>query len=167
MPNPALAYKILGFHVLQQYDPSLKTTDVFTEKGAKLVEHARTQCIGDIFSDVVFEQFSQADALLEKIHPKYAALQQFMTDQYAYYPTLKINHPVFIGTGAEDKTPDARSQLQLVKDACAAGTKVQFKLYHGHGHSEAVPRSLQDAQQFAQRVLNNQSIDNTCTQNFE
>ena len=166
-PNPALAYTVLGFHVLQQYDSSLKTTDVFTEKGAKLVEHARSQCIGDIFSDVAFEQLSQADALLEQPHPRYAALQKLMTDQYSYYPTLKINHPVFIGTGAEDKTPDARSQLQLVKDACAAGTNVQFKLYHGHGHSEAVPRSLQDAQQFAQRVLSNQKIENTCQQNFE
>jgi len=166
-PNPALAYSILGFHVAQQYDPSLKTQDVFTEKGAKLVEHSRAQCIGDIFSDVAFEQLSNADALLEQPSPKYQALQQLMTEKYAYYPTLKINHPVFIGTGAEDKTPDARSQLLLVKDACAAGSKIQFKLYHGRGHSEAVPRSLNDAQDFAQRVLNGQSIENTCQQNFE
>lgn len=166
-PNPALAYTILGFHVLQQYDPSLKVTDVFTTKGAALVEHSRSQCVGDIFADVGFEKLSNTEALLQKPSPKYIQLQNLFQQKYAYYPTLKIKHPVFIGTGAEDKTPDARSQLQLVKDACAAGTRVQFKLYHGHGHSDAVPRSLDDAQLFASRVLNNQSIENTCQQNFE
>ncbi|WP_104499326.1 lipase family protein [Acinetobacter indicus] len=166
-PNPALAYTILGFHVAQQFDSSLKTLDVFTEKGAKLVEHSRSQCIGDIFSDVAFEKLSNADALLEQPAPRYQAVQQLMTEKYAYYPTLKINHPVFIGTGVDDKTPDARSQLQLVKDACEAGSKIQFKLYHGRGHSEAVPRSLNDAQDFTQRVLKGQAIENTCQQNFE
>lgn len=166
-PNPALAYTILGFHVAQQFDSSLKTLDVFTEKGAKLVDHSRSQCIGDIFSDVAFEQLSNADALLEQPTTKYQALQQFMAEKYAYYPTLKVSHPVFIGTGAEDRTPDARSQLQLVKDACEAGSKIQFKLYYGHGHSEAVPRSLNDAQDFAQRVLQGREVENTCQQNFE
>jgi len=166
-PNPALAYTILGFHVLQQYDPNLKASDVFTEKGAALVEHSRSQCVGDIFSDVAFEQLSNAETLLPKPSARYLELQKLFEEKYSYYPTLKINHPVFIGTGAEDKTPDARTQLELVKDACAAGTQVQFHLYHGRGHSEAVPRSLNDAQNFAQQVLNNQTISNTCQQNFE
>ncbi|WP_347453386.1 lipase family protein [Acinetobacter thermotolerans] len=77
-PNPALAYTILGFHVAQQFDSSLKTLDVFTEKGAKLVEHSRSQCIGDIFSDVAFEKLSNADALLEQPAPRYQAVQQLI-----------------------------------------------------------------------------------------
>ncbi|MBJ9984752.1 alpha/beta hydrolase [Acinetobacter sp. S40] len=166
IPNPALAYQILGFHVLQQYDPSLKTTDVFTEKAAALVEHSRSQCVGQIFSDVAFEQLSFADALLEYPSEKYLTLQRTFEQQFSQYPTLKIKHPVFIGTGVEDKTPDARNQMALVKDACAQGTAVQAHLYHGRGHSEAVPRSLPDALNFARQALNDEAIPNLCSIDF-
>lgn len=166
-PNPALAYQILGFHVLQQYDPDIQASDVFTEKAIPLVEHSRSQCVGQIFSDVSFEKLSIADALLDKPSDKFVQLQKLFEEKYAYYPTLKINHPVFIGTGADDRTPDARTQVELVKDACAAGTQIESHVYHGHGHSEAVPRSLNDAIRFASQALNNQPIQNTCAVKFE
>ncbi|MFC4952893.1 alpha/beta hydrolase [Acinetobacter puyangensis] len=166
-PNPALAYQILGFHVLQQYDLSIQASDVFTEKAIPLVEHSRSQCVGQIFSDVSFEKLSIADALLDKPSDKYLALQKLFEEKYSYYPTLKINHPVFIGTGADDRTPDARTQVELVKDACEAGTQVESHVYHGHGHSEAVPHSLNDALTFANKVIHNQPIQNTCSVKFE
>lgn len=166
-PNPALAYQILGFHVLQQYDPSIQASEVFTEKAIPLVEHSRSQCVGQIFSDVSFEKLSIADALLDKPSDKYLALQKLFEEKYSYYPTLKINHPVFIGTGADDHTPDARTQVELVQDACQAGTQVESHVYHGHGHSEAVPRSLNDALTFANKAIHNQPIQNTCSVNFE
>lgn len=167
LPNPALAYQILGFHVLQQYDPSLKVEEVFTPKAFALVEHSRAQCASEIFADVNFEKLSFNDALLAQPSEKYQKLQAKFDQKYGAYPTLKIKHPVFIGTGADDRTPDARNQMQLVKDACAAGTQVQAHLYHGLGHSEAVPRSLQDAIPFAQLALNDQAIPDTCSINLE
>lgn len=166
-PNPALAYQILGFHVLQQYDPSLKTSEVFTEKAIPLVEHSRSQCVSQVFSDVSFEKLSFAEALLDQPSEKFVQLQKLFEEKYSYYPTLKINHPVFIGTGADDRTPDARTQVELVQDACAAGTQVESHVYHGHGHSEAVPRSLNDAINFANKALNDQPIQNTCDVKFE
>lgn len=167
VPNPALAYQILGFHVLQQYDPSLTAADVFTPKAIDLVEHSRAQCAADIFADVSFEKLSFNDALLAEPSEKYQKLLAKFDQQYSAYPTLKISHPVFIGTGADDRTPDARNQMQLVKDACAAGTQVQAHLYHGLGHSEAVPRSLKDAIPFAQLALSDQAIPNTCSINLK
>lgn len=163
LPNPALAYQILGFHVLQQYDPSLNPAEVFKPKAIALVDHSRAQCAAQIFSDVGFEQLSFNDALLERPSEKYLKLQQKFEEQFAQYPTLHIKHPVFIGTGAEDKTPDARNQMALVKDACAQGTRVQAHLYHGLGHSEAVPRSLQDAIPFALQALNDEPIPHICS----
>jgi len=167
VPNPALAYQILGFHVLQQYDPTLRASEVFTEKAIPLVEHSRAQCAADIFADVTFEKLTFNDALLPQPSEKFQKLQAKFDQQYSAYPTLKIKHPVFIGTGADDRTPDARNQVQLVKDACSAGTKVQSHLYHGLGHSEAVPRSLQDAIPFAKLALSDQPIPNTCSVNFQ
>ena len=167
IPNPALAYQILKFYVLQQYDPTLKVSEVFKTKAIPLVEHERSQCIPQIFSDVAFEKLSFADALLDKPSEKYLNLQRQFNQKYGHYPTLKIAHPVFIGTGAEDKTPDARSQMALVKDACQQGTRVQAHLYHGHGHSEAVPRSFPDAILFAQQALNDEPIPHVCSINFK
>lgn len=166
-PNPAIAYQILSFLVQQQLDPTLKASEVFTEKAVPLVEHSRSQCVDQIFSDVAFEKLTTANALLDQPSEKYKKLQENFEKSYGYYPTLKINHPVFIGTGANDRTPDARTQVQLVKDACAAGTQVQSHLYHGLGHSEAVPRSLQDAIPFAKLALNDQPIPNICSVNFK
>lgn len=167
IPHPALAYQILKFYVLQQYDPSLKSTEVFKDKAIPLVEHERSQCIGQIFADVAFEKLTFSEALFDPPSEKYLNLQQQFNQKYSHYPSLEIKHPIFIGTGAEDKTPDARSQMALVKDACEQGTHVQAYLYHGQGHSEAVPRSLPDAMRFAQLALDDKPIPNRCSINFK
>ncbi len=92
----------------------------------------------------------------------YQGSQLAAWQQQVSYPTLKTAQPVFIGTGAEDKTPAAATQVALMQDACKAGSVVEGHLYKGLGHSETVNASLKDSVPFAHKVINGQAITPIC-----
>ncbi|SPL72110.1 Secretory lipase [Acinetobacter stercoris] len=160
--NPALAYGIYSFLATQNLAPELKVEDVFTAEAAPLVEQGRNACLSSFMADIELSGITAARAYKADQAPIYKTLQAEQTKAYGYYPTLKINFPVFIGTGANDRTPDARSQMKLVADACKAGTVVEGHLYHGLGHSETVNASLKDSIPFAKNVIDGQKIQAIC-----
>ncbi|MBK0062516.1 alpha/beta hydrolase [Acinetobacter sp. S54] len=160
--SPSLAYNIYSFLVTQSLAPDLKTEDVFTPAAVPLVEQARNACLSSFMGDIQSAGLSPAQALQPNPPERYKALQEQQANAYGYYPTLKINHPLFIGTGANDRTPDARTQVKLVADACKAGTTVEGHLYYGLGHSETVNASLKDSIPFAKKVIAGQKIQSIC-----
>lgn len=160
--SPSLAYGIYSFLVTQSLAPELKTEDIFTTAAVPLVEQARNACLSSFVGDIQSAGVSPAQAYQPNPPAIYKTLQDQQADVYGYYPTLKINHPVFIGTGANDRTPDARNQMKLVADACKAGTVVEGHLYHGLGHSETVNASLKDSIPFAKKVIAEQKIQSIC-----
>lgn len=160
--TPSLAYGIYGFLVTQSLYPEVKTEDIFKPAAIPLIEQARTTCLSSFVGDIQHAGLSSAVAYQENIPAYYKALQEKQGKDYGYYPTLKINHPVFIGTGANDKTPDARSQVKLVEDLCKAGTNAQGHLYYGLGHSETVNASLKDSIPFAKKVILDQKVESIC-----
>ncbi|MAK28969.1 lipase family protein [Acinetobacter sp.] len=160
--SPSLAYGIYSFLVTQSLYPEIKTEEIFTPEAAPLVEQARNACLTSFMGDIQTAGLSPAQAYNPNPPTSYKKLQEKESNDYGYYPTLKISHPLFIGTGANDRTPDARSQMKLVADACKAGTVVEGHLYHGLGHSETVNASLKDSIPFAKKVIAGEKIQAIC-----
>jgi hypothetical protein len=68
-----------------------------------------------------------------------------------------------MGVGELDHDAPARLQLQLAKNACAAGTTIEAHLYAGATHDAAVALSLPAALRFADRVMAGETITPVCT----
>ncbi|WP_426811452.1 lipase family protein [Pseudomonas sp. WOUb67] len=156
--DPALAYGFYTLLAAQQYDPSIDPRDFYTDKALPLFEQARTSCLSALVSDVVGTGLTPANAKKDyqgdQLKPWLAQVS---------YPTLKLAQPIFIGTGAEDKTPAAATQVALMQDACKAGSVVQGHLYKGLGHSETVNASLKDSIPFARQVISGQPVIPNCS----
>ncbi|MCE7761585.1 alpha/beta hydrolase [Pseudomonas putida] len=156
--DPALAYGFYTLLAAQQYDPSIDPRDFYTDKALPLFEQARTSCLSALVSDVVGTGLTPANAKKDyqgdQLKPWLAQVS---------YPTLKLAQPIFIGTGAEDKTPAAATQVALMQDACKAGSVVQGHLYKGLGHSETVNASLKDSIPFARQVISGQPVTPNCS----
>ncbi|MCE0778014.1 lipase family protein [Pseudomonas sp. NMI542_15] len=156
--DPALAYGFYTLLAAQQYDPSIDPRDFYTDKALPLFEQARTSCLSALVSDVVGTGLTPANA---KKDYKGDQLKPWLAQ--VSYPTLKLAQPIFIGTGAEDKTPAAATQVALMQDACKAGSVVQGHLYKGLGHSETVNASLKDSIPFAHQVISGQPVTPNCS----
>ncbi|MDC0687673.1 lipase family protein [Mitsuaria sp. RG] len=155
--DPALAYGFYTLLAAQQYDPSIDPRDFYTDKALPLFEQARSSCLSALVSDVVGSGLTPANAKKDYQGDQLKAWQAQVS-----YPTLKLAQPIFIGTGAEDKTPAASTQVALMQDACKAGSVVQGHLYKGLGHSETVNASLRDSIPFARQVISGQPVTPIC-----
>ncbi|MDH0303708.1 MULTISPECIES: lipase family protein [unclassified Pseudomonas] len=155
--DPALAYGFYTLLAAQQYDPSIDPRDFYTDKALPLFEQARSSCLSSLVSDVVGTGLTPANAKKDYQGEQLKAWQAQVS-----YPTLKLAQPIFIGTGAEDKTPAASTQVALMQDACKAGSVVQGHLYKGLGHSETVNASLKDSIPFARQVISGQAVTPIC-----
>ncbi len=163
--DDSLAYGLYGFVVDQQHDPSLRPEEVFTDTALPVVSQARSTCLAGLFSDVLSAELTLANSRLATPGPGYQRYQagaSERTARYSVYPTLKAAHPIFIGTGANDVTPAATSQLALVRDACAAGTVVEGHLFAGLGHSATVNASLKHSVPFAKKAIAGEPITPIC-----
>ncbi|WP_228256358.1 lipase family protein [Acinetobacter wuhouensis] len=160
--SPSVAYGIYSFLVAQSLNPAIKAEDIFTPEALPLVEQGQNACLVGFMSDIQSSGLSPAKAYKPNLPAYYKEALEQQSNAYGYYPTLKINHPLFIGTGANDVTPDARNQMKLVADACKAGTVVEGHLYHGLGHSETVNASLKDSIPFAKKVIAGEKIQAIC-----
>jgi pimeloyl-ACP methyl ester carboxylesterase len=169
-PNPnvfdeAIVYSLFGFVVAQQFDPALQFSDVFTEKGTALAEKARTSCLAAVEADAQFGAFTRAETFLDtpgERYRRFLASADERAARYSRYPTLKLEVPIFIGTGASDLTPSALNQLTLMKDACAAGSVVEGHVYAGLGHSATVNASLRDSIPFVKKLFAGEKIAPVC-----
>lgn len=155
--DASLAYGFYTLLAAQQYDPSINPKDFYTDKALPLFEQARTSCLASLVSDVVGVGLTPANAKKDYQGDQLAAWQKQVS-----YPTLKLAQPIFIGTGAEDKTPAAATQVALMQDACKTGSVVEGHLYKGLGHSETVNASLKDSVPFAHKVINDQPVTPIC-----
>ena len=155
--DASLAYGFYTLLAAQQYDPSIDPRDFYTDKALPLFEQARTTCLASLTADVIGTGLTPANTRKansgEKLKPWLAQVS---------YPTLKLAQPIFIGTGAEDKTPAAATQVALMQDACATGSVVEGHLYKGLGHSETVNASLKDSLPFARKVFSDQPVTPIC-----
>jgi Secretory lipase len=155
--DPGIAYLFYLALLAQRLDPTLDAASLFTAKASPLFEKARTTCIYDLENAVVEAGLTRQNTLLPASAEAFRRLVPGLI-----YPTLKLEQPLFVGTGENDKDVSPVAQSALVKDACAAGTILEAHLYAGLDHSGTVNASLQDSIPFARKVMQGLAIDRHC-----
>ncbi|HLZ02489.1 MAG TPA: lipase family protein [Bradyrhizobium sp.] len=157
-----LVYPLYLGLMAQQSDPTLKASDMFSEKAMPLFEMTRRACVWQLVLEALSSHLTRAEsvkpgferALLANIH-------------LLEYPSLKLSAPLFMGIGELDQDAPASLQLALTKKACNAGTTIEAHLYAGAPHNEAVTRLLPQAIRFADAVLAGKTVTPVCSPEAE
>lgn len=150
-------YTMLMMYLVKQTDPAFEFGELLTEKGQKVVGVGRTECITKVFEATVAENLSYNAAFRADPLPRLTKAYQLMS-----YPTVAIPHPVFMGTGGKDRDVPPPMQEALVRDACAAGSRIEWRLYPDFDHSGAVNGSRPDSTPFVRKVFAGEPVDGNC-----
>lgn len=157
-----LMYPLYLGLMAQQSDPTLRASDMFSEKALPLFELTRRACVWQLAVEILGSGLTRAESVKAGYAKALAANMSLLE-----YPSLKLSQPVFIGIGEEDRDAPTRLQLELVKRACAEGTIVETHLYAGMTHYQALTRSVPDAVAFAEKVLAGKTIARICAPEAE
>lgn len=146
--DPKMPYAYYIFLSAADENKSLKVEDFFREKAIPDVKLARSLCITPLTRHVMDNQLNAANSFLP-------GFQKLLDTQLPSlrYPTLKIDHPVFIGIGLKDVNVPTAMQQQFARDVKAAGTPVEIREYAGMNHGETVNVSLRDSVPFVLKAL--------------
>ena len=79
------------------------------------------------------------------------------------YPTVRFDHPVFVGTGLADTVTSPEGQYNFVTAACRAGSRVEMHYYAGLDHGGTVNPSLMDSVPFVKSAFAGQPFAGNCT----
>jgi acetyl esterase/lipase len=155
--DPTFAYTLLILTLEEMRDPAFKITDYVSDKAMPVMRTAFTECIGPLFNAVTENKISynatfKKDGMAE-IVKAYAVMG---------YPTLKPKGPIFMGTGGKDRDVVPGMQESLVKDACKAGAKIEWRLYPELDHSGTVNGSRQDSAPFVKKAFAGEKIAGNC-----
>jgi acetyl esterase/lipase len=118
---------------------------------------AETACLGAIEKQVVAEGLTFKNSFKKDPTKPFIATTALMA-----YPTLKTAIPIFMGTGGKDLDVPPPGQEGLVKDACAAGTHIEWRFYPDFDHSATVNGSLPDSMPFVKRAFAGETIEGNC-----
>jgi acetyl esterase/lipase len=157
-----LMYPLYIGLMAQQSNPTLKASDMFTEKALPLFELTRRACTWQLALEVLGSGLTRAESVKEG-YARALMANMFLLET----PSPKLSEPVFIGIGEDDTDAPTRLQLELVKRACAEGTIVEAHLYAGLTHYQTLTRSVPGAISFAERVLSGKTIKPACAPEAE
>lgn len=138
--------------------PDFLLTNKLSNKGKEFYSFAASNCLGDIENYIVQNKLTTPDIFTSDVAP--------WTNQVlplAEYPTLKLNTPIFVGTGTLDTSVPTAVQYLFAKDTCAAGSVVEQHYYPGQDHSGTVNASLIDSIPFVQKLFSGQKISSNCS----
>jgi len=152
-----IAYLMYIGEAAQEVDPALKADAVFTPEALPLVAESAKRCVGDMMGAVVKAGLTRRKTLSGDFAARYAPYLRGTG-----YATVHISTPVFIGTGEKDVDVPPLMQKALVRDACKAGTPIQFHLYKGLDHSGALNPSFADSRVFARSLLEGKPVASNC-----
>lgn len=141
--DPKIPYIFYIFLSEAAKNPQLKAEDYFQEKALPLLAEANKLCITPLTEEVMKQKLTVENSLKPAIQELLTAAKGSLQ-----YPTLKIDHPVFIGIGESDINVPTAMQQQFAADVKAAGTQAEVHLYSGLDHSGAVNPSLRDSVPF-------------------
>lgn len=157
-PDPGLAYAFYLALTARLHAPSLDPATLFTDDALPLAGRAADLCIGELAGQVMAAGLTRAAALRPGVE---ARVEPVILPRVAY-PTLRFAMPVFLGIGEADRDVAAAGQLALLRDACAAGSRVQGRLYAGMDHGGAFLAARRDALDFAARALQAAPVATDC-----
>jgi hypothetical protein len=111
----------------------------------------------DTWTKIEAEEMSQAKMFTADPTPAMAEFFPLMA-----YSSLKVKGPVFMGTGGKDADVPPPGQERLFKDACAAGSVIEHKVYPDLDHSGAVNGSLADSTPFVKKAFAGEALTGNC-----
>lgn len=155
--SPTFGYTLLMLYLVKQTEPGFRFEDLLTDAGLRVARAGASECIGKVFEKTVAEQLSFDSAFRADPSPLLTRVYGLMS-----YPTVKIDHPVFMGTGGRDRDVPPPMQQALVRDACAAGSRIEWRLYPELDHSGAVNGSRADSTPFVRRAFAGEPIAGNC-----
>lgn len=138
--DPKIPYIFYIFLSEAAKNPQLKAEDYFQEKALPLLNRADKLCITPLTEEVMKQKMTVENTLKPAVQTLLTSAQGALQ-----YPTLKIDHPVFIGMGEADINVPTAMQQQFADDVKAAGTQVDVHRYADLDHSGTVNPSLRDS----------------------
>jgi pimeloyl-ACP methyl ester carboxylesterase len=155
--DATFGYTLLILTLLEQTDPSFRIADYVSDAAMPTMKVGYSDCIGPLFNAVVQNKVSYNATfkkdVLDKIAPAYALMG---------YPHLKPKAPIFMGTGGKDRDVPPGMQESLVRDACKAGAKIEWRLYPDLDHSGTVNGSRADSTPFVRKAFAGEPITGNC-----
>lgn len=151
------AYSLYIMYLAEQVDSEFKIANYITEAARPVIETTRTQCLMAAWNQIEAEGLSEAKAFVKPPMPDLIKHFPLMA-----YESLKLKGPVFMGTGGKDADVPPPGQERLFKDACAAGTVIEHKVYPDLDHSGAVNGSLADSTPFVAKAFAGEAIAGNC-----
>lgn len=147
--DPKIPYIFYIYLSAADSNPQLNPGDYFQEKALPLLKEASNLCITPLNDEVMKAGLNAANSLKPGVDSLLTASVDTML-----YPTLKIDHPVFIGIGSVDINVPTTMQKRFVDAVKSAGTRADVHIYEGLDHSGTVNPSLRDSVPFLIKTLN-------------
>jgi pimeloyl-ACP methyl ester carboxylesterase len=155
--TPTLAYTFLILQLAELTTPGFDPKPYLTDKGLAIYEMGAKSCLGDIEHAITEGEVSAKAAFAKDLGPVVQTLSPLLD-----YPTLRLEQPLFVGTGMIDQDVPPAMQAALVLDACAAGSRVTWNRYAGLDHSGTVNPSLADSLPFVRGLLAGKPAPEAC-----
>jgi pimeloyl-ACP methyl ester carboxylesterase len=155
---PTLAYTFLLLQLAELATPDFDPKPYLTDSGRAIYEMGAESCLGPMEDAIEKGQISQKVGFAKSLAPVVQTLYPLIS-----YPTLHLQQPLFMGTGEADRDVPPPMQAALVRDACAAGTRVTWRRYAGLDHSGTVNASLADSLPFVKDLLAGKPAPEACS----
>ena len=155
--DPQLGYNFLALSLVQLVDTQFSMDDYLSDKARPIAKRISKICNRDMRKVITREKLTYDNSFTAS--PNAGLEKAFKLMQY---PKLKLNVPIFIGSGALDKDTPLRMQMALVRRLCAAGSTVESKIYKDEEHLSALTRSLPDAISFVTSLRGGQGATDNC-----
>ncbi|VVD74458.1 alpha/beta hydrolase [Pandoraea anhela] len=147
-PDPKIPYAMYMFLSAADRDPSLNPAKYFSPQALPVLREAHTLCIDTLTDRSTAAGLNAGNSM----QPDIQKLLDSQTPSLRY-PTLRIQHPVFIGMGSEDNDVPLIMQQAFARDVTKAGTKTLVRVYQGLDHDATVNPSLRDTVPFLLQLM--------------
>ena len=155
--DPMLGYNFLALTLIEQIDANFKASDYVSDAALSTANAVDTTCHRDVKTLVTERELTYNKSFKQDPSEPLALAFSLMG-----YPRLDVEVPVYIGSGVDDRDTPLRMQANLIKQACAAGAKIQSNIYPGKDHLTVLNHSTVDSIPFVKRAFEGEIIEGNC-----
>lgn len=157
-PTGTLAYAFYGAALDEFLDPDFDIETYYSPRALPFVRSIASTCLYLLEDRIIAAGLLRSQSYTGAPGPNV----QGQTLNLRAYPTVKLNAPLFMGTGAVDRDVPPSMQLSLGEAACKAGTVVEQHLYPDFDHNGTVNGSTPDSSVFVAKAFAGQPIRGNC-----